>query len=160
MAQVRGAAAPTSGSQDAGDFDEAALDQAITDVEQRALAWAATSARERAVLLERVVNDTFAVAEEWTAAACAAKGYDPQSTEGGEELFSGVGTFVRMAQSFRQSMLDIASKGRPQYPGPVHHKPGGRIAIQVVSRFGVRQGPLWRASLVKYGWNQALTKTR
>jgi acyl-CoA reductase-like NAD-dependent aldehyde dehydrogenase len=132
MAQVRGAAASTSGSQDAGVFDEAVLDQAITDVEQRALAWAATSARERAVLLERVVNDTFAVAEEWTAAACAAKGYDPQSTEGGEELFSGVGTFVRMAQNFRQSMLDISSKGRPQYPGPVHHKPGGRIAIQVV----------------------------
>jgi hypothetical protein len=37
-----------------------------------------------------------------------------------------------MAQAFRQSMLDLASQGRPQYPGPVRHKPGGRIAVQVV----------------------------
>ena len=29
-------------------------------------------------------------------------------------------------------MLDIAATGRPQYPGPVRHKPGDRIAIQVV----------------------------
>jgi hypothetical protein len=37
-----------------------------------------------------------------------------------------------MAQLFRRSMLDIADKGRPQYPGPVRHKPGERIAIQVL----------------------------
>jgi hypothetical protein len=123
-----------SGTLDAGAFDEALLDQAVAEVQARALAWAATSARERAHLLERVVNDTYAVAEEWTAVACAAKGYDPHSTEGGEELFSGLGTFVSMAQSFRQSMLDIAAKGRPQYPGPVRHKPDNRIAIQVVPR--------------------------
>ena len=134
MTQVRGAAAPMSGTLDAGALDEALLDQAVAEVQARALAWAATSASERAHLLERVVNDTYAVAEEWTAVACAAKGYDPHSTEGGEELFSGLGTFVSMAQSFRQSMLDIAAKGRPQYPGPVRHKPDNRIAIQVVPR--------------------------
>jgi hypothetical protein len=150
MTQVRGAAAPMSGTQDTHDLDELALDQAVADVQARSLAWAATSARERADLLERVVNDTFAVAEEWTAAACAAKGYDPQSTEGGEELFSGLGTFVSMAQAFRQSMLDIASTGRPQYPGPVRHKPGNRLAIQVVPRsvfdkvlYGGITGEVW-----------------
>ncbi|MFZ1062384.1 MAG: aldehyde dehydrogenase family protein [Acidimicrobiales bacterium] len=134
MTQLRGAAAPTSGTLDVQAVDEAALDQAVADVQARALAWATTTPRERANLLERVVNDTYDVAEEWTAAACVAKGYDPQSTEGGEELFSGLGTFVSMAQAFRQSMLDIASTGRPQYPGPVRHKPGDRIAIQVVPR--------------------------
>jgi acyl-CoA reductase-like NAD-dependent aldehyde dehydrogenase len=82
------------------------------------------------------VSDTYAVAEEWAAAACAAKGYAPDSVEGGEELFSGVGTFLRMANAFRQSMLDIIEKGRPQYPGPVRHKPGNRIAIQVVPGSG------------------------
>jgi acyl-CoA reductase-like NAD-dependent aldehyde dehydrogenase len=132
MSQVRGAAAPTSGSQDVGTVDEAALNRAVSEVQDRALVWAGTSAHDRAALLERIVSDTFAVAEEWTAAACAAKGYDPQSPEGGEELFSGLGTFVRMAQAFRQSMLDIAEKGRPQYPGPVDHKPGNRIAVRVV----------------------------
>jgi acyl-CoA reductase-like NAD-dependent aldehyde dehydrogenase len=132
MTLLRGAAAPMSGLQDDGTIDTAALDHVIMDVKQRADAWSRTPARERAQILERIVHDTFAVAEEWTKAACEAKGYDPHSPEGGEELFSGVGTFVRMAQSFRQSMLDIATTGRPQYPGPVRHKPGDRIAIQVV----------------------------
>lgn len=132
MSQVRGAAAPTSGAQDHGSVDEDVLDRAVADVQAHALAWAGTTAQERAEILQRIVDDTYAVAEEWTQAGCIAKGYDPQSSEGGEELFSGIGTFIRMAQSFRQSMIDIATKGRPQYPGPVRHKPGNRIAIQVV----------------------------
>lgn len=132
----RGAAAPTSGNQDHVSLDKGTLDAAVRDVSAQTLAWAATSPRERAELLGRVVSDTYAVAEEWAAAACAAKGYAPDSVEGGEELFSGVGTFLRMANAFRQSMLDIIEKGRPQYPGPVRHKPGNRIAIQVVPGSG------------------------
>jgi acyl-CoA reductase-like NAD-dependent aldehyde dehydrogenase len=114
------------------EVDEALLDEALSEVAAHAVAWSRTSPHERAGFLAQVVADTFAVAEEWSAAGCAAKGYDPESTEGGEELFSGVGTFVRMAQTLRQSMLDLEQHGRPQYPGPVHHKPGSRIAVQVV----------------------------
>ena len=132
----RGAAAPTSGNQDHVSLDKGTLDAAVRDVAAQALAWAATSPRERAELLARVVADTYAVAEDWATAACTAKGYTPDSVEGGEELFSGVGTFLRMANAFRQSMLDIIEKGRPQYPGPVRHKPGNRIAIQVVPGSG------------------------
>ncbi len=132
MTSQRGAAAPTSGTQDQVALDEVALDQAVSEVSARRDAWAATPPRERARLLERIVHDTYEVAEEWNASACAAKGYDPDGPVAGEELFSGVGTFMRMAQAFRQSMLDIATTGRPQYPGPVRHKPGDRIAVQVM----------------------------
>ncbi len=132
MSQSRGAAAPTSGSQDHIAVDQSVLDHAIADVAARTHVWAATTPQQRAELLAQVIRDTYAVAEEWNAAACLAKGYDPRSPEGGEELFSGVGTFLRMAQAFRQSTLDLATKGRPQYPGPVRHKPGQRIAIQVL----------------------------
>jgi hypothetical protein len=131
MSQSRGAAASTSGTQDHVDVLESTLDQAIADVTAHARDWARTSPSERADLLAQIVRDTYEVAEEWTAAGCAAKGYDPSSPEGGEELFSGVGTFIPMVQAFRQSMLDLAATGRPQYPGPVQHKPGDRIAIQV-----------------------------
>ena len=82
------------------------------------------------------MGDTVAVAEDWNDAACRAKGYDPQGPEGGEELFSGVGTFVRMVQSLRRSMRDIAKSGRPEYPGPVRHRPGGRISVQVMPTSG------------------------
>jgi acyl-CoA reductase-like NAD-dependent aldehyde dehydrogenase len=132
VSQTRGAAAPTSGNQDHVELDQSALDDAVNDVAAKANEWAATTPRQRAEFLGRIVEDTLRVAEEWTAAACEAKGLDPESSEGGEELFSGIGTFVHMAQLFRRSMLDIAEDGRPQYPGPVRHKPGERIAVQVV----------------------------
>ena len=40
----------------------------------RAEEWSATTPRQRAELLERIVADTLAVAEEWNAAACAGEG--------------------------------------------------------------------------------------
>ena len=129
---TRGAAAPTSGNQDHLPLEPTVLDAAVNDVAAQAQVWAATSPLERAALLERLAADTYAVAEAWNNAACSAKGLDPLSTEGGEELFSGVGTFLRMVNAFRQSMLDLASSGRPQYPGPVHHKAGNRVAVQVM----------------------------
>jgi acyl-CoA reductase-like NAD-dependent aldehyde dehydrogenase len=132
MTHVRGAAAPTSGDQDRAPLDTSVLDAALDRVAANALAWARATPLERARLLDRIVADTVAVAEEWNDAACAAKGLDPRGPDGGEELFSGVGTFVRMAQALRQSMLDISASGRPRYPGPVHHRPEERIAVQVM----------------------------
>ena len=132
MTQVRGAAAPTSGAQDQVQVDHAELDAALQAVSAQALAWVAVEPAQRAAILARIVADTVAVAEEWNTAACAAKGYDPQGPEGGEELFSGVGTFVRMANAFRESMLDLARGDKTRFPGPVRHKPGNRIAVQVV----------------------------
>ena len=134
--QPRGAAAPTSGEQDHVAFDTAELDRVVEDVRARREEWTRRSASERAAILERIVADTLAVAEDWNDAACRAKGYDSHGPEGGEELFSGVGTFVRMAQALRRSMLDIANSGRPDYPGPVRHRPGGRISVQVMPTSG------------------------
>lgn len=132
MTTARGAQPPTLGHHDRFTPDYPLLDKTVAEVAERASAWAEVTARERAELLERIVRDTMAVAEEWNDAACAAKGLDPLGPEGGEELFSGVGTFVHMAQALRHSMLDLASVGRPRYPGPVRHKPDQRIAVQVL----------------------------
>jgi acyl-CoA reductase-like NAD-dependent aldehyde dehydrogenase len=129
---IRGAAAPTSGLQDHVSLDTHALDQAVADVTARALAWAATSVADRVTLLETMIADTYAVAEEWAAAGSRAKGYESFSTEGGEELFSGVGTFLRMMQAFATSLRDIQRSGRPHYPGPVTAKPGNRLAVRVM----------------------------
>ena len=132
MSEFRGAVAPVSTTSRDASFDEHDLDAAVREVADTALSWSTTTPQERANLLKQIVADTFAVSQEWNAAACAAKGYEPQSTEGGEELFAGVGTFVRLAQTLRQSLLDIERVGRPVYPGPVRHKSGGRVAVQVV----------------------------
>jgi acyl-CoA reductase-like NAD-dependent aldehyde dehydrogenase len=130
VSEFRGAVAPISSA--SVTFDESELDQAVRDVADKAEAWSKTTPRERAELLSRVVADTYSVSQEWSAAGCEAKGYDPLSTEGGEELFSGVGVFVRLAQTLRHSLLDIDRVGRPLYPGPVRHKSEERVAVQVV----------------------------
>jgi acyl-CoA reductase-like NAD-dependent aldehyde dehydrogenase len=110
----------------------AALDEAVILVADHASAWAKTSPAERADLLQRVITDTIAAQDGWLAAACEAKGLAPGSVEAGEELFAGVGTFVRMARLYRDALRDIAKDGKPSFPGPVRRAPDGRVRVQVL----------------------------
>ena len=73
----------------------------------------------------------MAAQDEWLAAACEAKGLEPGSTEAGEELFAGVGTFVRMARLLRDALRDIAKDGKPSFAGPVREAADGRLRVQV-----------------------------
>jgi len=128
---MRGAAAPTSQAADRVGFSTELLDNAVATVAAKADAWAATTATERAALLGQILTDTVAIAPQWLAAACAAKGLDPNGATGGEELFSGIGTFVRMARTLKVSLEEIAASGRPQFPGPVKESTDGRLVVQV-----------------------------
>ena len=69
--------------------------------------------------------------DEWLAAACAAKGLRPGTTEAGEELFTGIGTFVRTARLLRDALRDIAKDGKPAFAGPVREAADGRLRVQV-----------------------------
>jgi hypothetical protein len=137
----RGAVAPTSdrggaggavGSSGAlGSSDVAAIDALVDEVADQAASWAATGAAARSELLQQVIDDTIAAQDGWLAAACEAKGLEPGSTEAGEELFAGIGTFVRMARLLRDALRDIAKDGRPSFAGPVREAPDGRLRVQV-----------------------------
>ena len=56
----------------------------------------------------------------------------PGSTEAGEELFAGIGTFVRMARLLRDSLRSIARNGKPEIPGPIREGADGRLRVQVL----------------------------
>ncbi len=112
-------------------LDTTALDGIVNNLADRATSWAGTDANTRADLLQQVIADTMAVEDEWLAAACEAKGLAPRSSEAGEELFAGVGTFVRMARLLRDALRDIAKDGKPAFAGPVREAPGGRLRVQV-----------------------------
>ncbi len=127
----RGAVAPTSDPTGLGADESAALDAVVTEVADHAASWARTGAAGRADLLHRVVTDTMAAQDDWLEAACRAKGLAARSTEAGEELFAGVGTFVRMARLLRESLQDIVKDGRPSFAGPVREAPDGRLRVQV-----------------------------
>lgn len=113
-------------------FDAAALDGVVAQLRSNAPRWAATSATQRAQLLTRVIDDTRAVASQWNAAACRAKGIDPDGNDAGEELLAGIGMFVRLLSDYRASLLDIARTGRPQFPGPVRRRRDGRLVVRVL----------------------------
>jgi hypothetical protein len=136
----RGAVAPTSdrfgtgnGTSAAGSarLDTDALDAIVDDVADHATPWAHTTAVARADLLQQVITDTMAVQDEWLAAACEAKGLRPGTTEAGEELFTGIGTFVRMARLLRDALREIAKDGKPAFAGPVREAADGRLRVQV-----------------------------
>lgn len=128
---TRGAAAPTSAGADRDGFSPDELDAAVAHVAAHVDAWAATTPTERAALLGQVIDATVKASDAWLAAACRAKGLDPRAVDGGEELFSGIGTFIRMARTFKVSIEDIARMGRPDFPGPVRESPDGRLVVQV-----------------------------
>lgn len=127
----RGAAAPTSAGADRDGFSLDELDTAVATVAANVDAWSRTTPAQRIALLDRIIADTMAAAPAWLDAACTAKGLDPSSGEGGEELFSGLGTFIRMARTLKDSISQIASTGRPQFPGPVREVADGRLVVQV-----------------------------
>jgi hypothetical protein len=115
----------------ADEAETAELDAVVRQVAGQAAAWAATPASDRAALLDRVLRDTMAAQDDWLAAACEAKGLAPGSAEAGEELFAGVGTFVRMARLFRDALHDIARSGAPSFAGPVKRASDGRLRVRV-----------------------------
>jgi hypothetical protein len=116
---------------DAPALDVTALDTAVHEAAAHALDWAETPAAARADLLDQVLRDTLAAADDWLDAACAAKGLTPRSAEAGEELFAGVGTLVRMTRLYRDSLRQIAETGRPSVAGPVRPTTDGRLRVRV-----------------------------
>ncbi len=132
---TRGATPPSTpapaSAQSLNPADVAALDHAVELVADHAPAWARTDPSARADLLDRVLADTMAVQGPWLSDACSAKGLEPGSAEAGEELYSGIGTFVRMARLYRDALRDIARDGKPSFAGPVNEAPDGRLRVQV-----------------------------
>ena len=81
----RGAVAPTADHERAGtgvsstppaQLDPSALNDIVDQVADQATAWARTDAAARADLLQQVITDTMAVADEWLAAAVRGQGLD------------------------------------------------------------------------------------
>jgi len=147
---TRGAVGPTGdpGASSATDaptqLDEEALDAIVNLVADHAPGWAKTDASARAQLLDQVIADTLAAEDDWLVDACKAKGLKPGSIEAGEELFAGVGTFVRMARLYRDALHDIDRHGKPSFAGPVREAADGRLRVQVLPA-----GPLDRITFAQ-----------
>lgn len=111
--------------------DQGELDILLGTLYDNAQTWHQLPIKRKVQLLDEILSDTLTVSEDWANAGCAAKGLDPQSAEFGEELFAGVGTFVRLVRTMRDSLDQLDRYGRPHYPGPVKNRVGNRISVGV-----------------------------
>jgi hypothetical protein len=109
-----------------------AMDQAVALLQERKRAFAALSISNRLELLHRLAHDTFAVAAEQAAAACAAKGIDPTSPRAAEEWLGGPMTTLRNVRLLHDSLSQTARWGHPQLnPNAVRLREDGQVVVDV-----------------------------
>ncbi len=107
------------------------LDAAVAAVRANREAWIATPVAERLRLIDDLVRDVAAVADEWVAACVTAEGLDPARPESGEEALVGPYFVIRNLRLLHHSLADIATRGRPRIPGPVRTRPDGQLTAGV-----------------------------
>lgn len=105
----------------------AQIDAIVARLAARKHEWPRVSLRERARLLERCIETTLGIADEWVRAACDAKGIDPKSPRAGEEWLGGPMTTVRNVRLLLEAMH---AGGEPPLPG-VYARPDGQLVAKV-----------------------------
>lgn len=110
------------------------LDRVIAEVRTGAERWGALPAVGRAALLDEVHAATAGVADEWVAAACAAKRIAPGSRYAGEEWMSGPYAFMAAATALAASLRALAAGRSPIAGDRIRPAPGGRNRITVLPR--------------------------
>ncbi len=82
----------------------AEVDAAIERLHAKKDAWLGVSIQERIRLLERIMTDTLAVAEEWCAAGARIKGLAPDEVAAGEEWLAGPMPTIRNARMLADAL--------------------------------------------------------
>lgn len=102
------------------------LDALVSGLAAKKDLWVRTTNQRRIQLLERCIERTVAVAEEWVRAACRAKGLDYNSPRGGEEWLAGP---VPLLRNLRLLAEAIESNGAPQ--AVTHQRSDGQWVARV-----------------------------
>src|SRR5258708_11195316 len=107
------------------------MDAAIQVLQAHKNAWVALSAQDRITIVDTLIKDFAAVVPRWVAACLKAKGIAEGSPTASEEWTNGPWPVLKNLRQLRQSLSDIATKGRPTIPGPVTTRPDGQVVAQV-----------------------------
>lgn len=111
--------------------DLADLDAMAERLKANASTWFATTIEERIALLERVMVDTVAAADDWVADALVAKGIEAASPYAADEWLPGPGLLIRNARLLANTLRDIRQHGAPQLPGKVTQRASGQTVVDV-----------------------------
>ncbi len=109
----------------------AEMDAAVAVLQENKGAWTAVGPRERIELLADLTRRFLGVAERWAALGIEAEGLDPEQPASGEEALVGPYFILRNLRLLRESLLDIATHGRPRIPGGVRTRDGGQVVARI-----------------------------
>src|SRR5260221_11170249 len=116
--------------------DQATMDAAVAALQAKKDTWVALPVPERIRLLDRLIADSYAIADRWVAACLDAKGVGQDSPIAAEEWVAGPYAVLVDLRQLRQSLADIARTGGPRIPGPVTTRPDGQVVAQVFPNNG------------------------
>jgi acyl-CoA reductase-like NAD-dependent aldehyde dehydrogenase len=109
----------------------AALDEAITHLEQGVRVWAALTLDQRARLMKRLHASIAAVAEEWADVAALSKGLGPGHPLRGEEWLSGPYAALVGVDAYESTLHALARGESPLAKVKTDAAPGGRVRAHV-----------------------------
>lgn len=109
----------------------ASLDIAVEALRSQQDSWARLPVSARISLIDDVVRDVAAVADEWAAASAAAVGLDPSDPASAESSLEGPYLVLRYLRLLRRSLVGIGRDGVPPIPGGIRSVAGGQVAARV-----------------------------
>lgn len=104
------------------------IDRAINRLHEHRSQWEQTTIPQRLEYLQACLDRTLTVAEDWTLAACRAKGIDPASSLAGEEWMAGVIATVRNMRLLMNSL----DAGGQLAPPKIWQRPDGQFIAEVL----------------------------
>lgn len=116
---------------------EERIDQALDDLAAAKGKLKRMSIADRVRLIDDSIEGVHNVRKAWELAACKAKGVEPGTQMGSEEVAGGTLAVLRYLRLLRQSLVDIEKYGVPQLPGKIFTGPDGHLRVQVVPTKGL-----------------------
>src|SRR5690348_10317677 len=95
------------------------IDNAVLALQANKQNWVTRSIQNRITIIDTIINNFVAIAPQWIASACQAKGIAEASPLVGEEWMIGTWPILKYLRQLRQSLVDIETYGRPRIPGPI-----------------------------------------
>jgi acyl-CoA reductase-like NAD-dependent aldehyde dehydrogenase len=114
-----------------GATDHESLEAAVRQLAARKAAWTRTGIDERIAILDRLLADGTAMAEEWVRAECRAKHRSPHEPAAADVWAGGPLLWLRTARLLRDTLRQVRRNGAPRH-GTIVQRPDGRTTVRVI----------------------------
>src|SRR5258708_7921318 len=84
-----------------------AMDSAVQTLQEHKDTWVALSSSQRIAIIDKLINDFFAIAPRWVAACLQAKGIAKNTPTSSEEWTLGPWPVLKNLRQLRQALADI-----------------------------------------------------